>query len=58
MIIFYYYQRFKQTEGIIVIGATNLPESLDSALVRPGRFDKQITIPVPDLKGRKEVNLF
>ncbi|PRP84821.1 hypothetical protein PROFUN_07475 [Planoprotostelium fungivorum] len=46
---------FKQTSGIIIIGATNFPEALDQALVRPGRFDKQIVIPVPDLKGRKEI---
>lgn len=46
---------FKPTKGIIIIGATNLPEALDPALVRPGRFDKQIVVPVPDLKGRKEV---
>lgn len=46
---------FKPTKGIIIIGATNLPEALDPALVRPGRFDKQIVVPVPDLKGRKEI---
>jgi len=46
---------FKPTKGIIIIGATNLPESLDPALVRPGRFDKQVVVPVPDLKGRKEI---
>jgi len=46
---------FKQTEGIIVIGATNFPESLDSALTRPGRFDKIININLPDVLGRKEI---
>jgi len=46
---------FQQTEGIIVIGATNIPDALDSALTRPGRFDKQVAVPVPDVKGRKEL---
>jgi len=46
---------FKPTKGIIVIGATNLPEALDPALVRPGRFDKQIVVSVPDVKGRKDI---
>jgi ATP-dependent metalloprotease len=46
---------FKPTEGIIIIGATNLPETLDSALTRPGRFDKQVVVPVPDYKGRKDI---
>ena len=42
-------------ETIIVLAATNRPEMLDKALLRPGRFDRQITIPVPDLKGRLEI---
>jgi len=46
---------FKQSAGIIVIAATNLPESLDPALTRPGRFDKIINVPVPDLVGRKQI---
>lgn len=46
---------FQQTEGIILIGATNLPDALDPALVRPGRFDKQVHISAPDIKGRKEI---
>ncbi|KAG2387721.1 hypothetical protein C9374_001315 [Naegleria lovaniensis] len=46
---------FKSSEGIIVIGATNLLESLDKALIRPGRFDRHIEVPLPDLKGRKEI---
>jgi len=46
---------FKATQGIVVIGATNFPESLDPALSRPGRFDKQVEVPVPDVKGRKEI---
>lgn len=43
---------FTQTEGVILIGATNFPESLDKALVRPGRFDRHIVVPLPDVRGR------
>ena len=43
---------FSSDETIIVLAATNRPEMLDKALLRPGRFDRRITIPVPDLKGR------
>lgn len=43
---------FAQTEGVILIGATNFPESLDKALVRPGRFDRHIVVPLPDVRGR------
>jgi ATP-dependent metalloprotease len=46
---------FKENEGIILIGATNLPENLDEALTRPGRFDKIVTVPLPDVKGRQEI---
>uniref|UniRef100_A0A3B3SE20 ATP-dependent zinc metalloprotease YME1L1 n=1 Tax=Paramormyrops kingsleyae TaxID=1676925 RepID=A0A3B3SE20_9TELE len=46
---------FKPNEGIIIIGATNFPEALDNALVRPGRFDMQVTVPRPDIKGRTEI---
>ncbi|MEE6466997.1 hypothetical protein FKM82_007113 [Ascaphus truei] len=46
---------FKPNEGVIVIGATNFPEALDTALVRPGRFDMQVTVPRPDVKGRTEI---
>jgi len=46
---------FNSTSGVIVIGATNFPESLDPALTRPGRFDKIIHVPLPDLKGRKDI---
>ncbi len=41
--------------GVVVIGATNLPDSLDPALRRPGRFDRELAIPVPDLAGRAEI---
>jgi ATP-dependent metalloprotease FtsH len=46
---------FKPNEGIVVICATNLPESLDKALTRPGRLDKMVVVPLPDLKGRREI---
>jgi len=46
---------FEGNTGIIVIAATNRPDVLDSALLRPGRFDRQITVDVPDIKGRLEV---
>ncbi len=46
---------FESEETIIVIAATNRPEMLDKALLRPGRFDRQITIPTPDLRGRLEI---
>ncbi|XBW37843.1 hypothetical protein QEN19_003419 [Hanseniaspora menglaensis] len=46
---------FEQTQGIIVIGATNFPESLDKALTRPGRFDKMVTVGLPDIRGRSAI---
>ncbi|XP_058786075.1 ATP-dependent zinc metalloprotease FTSH 4, mitochondrial-like isoform X2 [Vicia villosa] len=46
---------FKQHEGIVVIGATNFEESLDKALVRPGRFDRRVVVTNPDLKGRQQI---
>ena len=46
---------FENNNGIIIIGATNFMESLDAALLRPGRFDKHITVPLPDVGGRKEI---
>lgn len=50
---------FKTNEGVIIIGATNFPEALDNALIRPGRFDMQVTVPKPDVKGRTEIlNLY
>ena len=46
---------FNQNEGVIVIGATNFPEVLDKALVRPGRFDTMVSVPLPDVKGRAQI---
>ncbi|CAE7052626.1 unnamed protein product [Rhizoctonia solani] len=46
---------FSATEGVIVIAATNYPESLDNALVRPGRFDKKVAVPLPDIIGRTQI---
>ncbi|CDK29294.1 unnamed protein product [Kuraishia capsulata CBS 1993] len=46
---------FSQTEGIIIIGATNFPESLDKALTRPGRFDKVVNVDLPDVRGRVDI---
>jgi ATP-dependent metalloprotease len=43
---------FDQTTGIVLIGATNLPQALDKALVRPGRFDRNVSVPLPDVRGR------
>ena len=45
----------KSRGQLIVIGATNIPNSLDPALRRPGRFDREISIPIPDRKGRFEI---
>ena len=46
---------FDPSKGIVVLGATNRPEILDKALLRPGRFDRRITVDLPDLKGREAV---
>lgn len=46
---------FTRNEGVIVIGATNRIEDLDKALLRPGRFDVRVTVPTPDLEGRKDI---
>lgn len=46
---------FDQREGLIIVAATNRPDVLDAALLRPGRFDRQIVLDLPDLKGREEI---
>jgi cell division protease FtsH len=46
---------FEQNEGIIIIAATNRPDVLDPALLRPGRFDRQIIVPLPDIRGREQI---
>jgi len=46
---------FSANEGVIVIAATNRPDVLDPALLRPGRFDRQITVPIPDINGRTQI---
>lgn len=46
---------FDSSKGVVILGATNRPEVLDQALLRPGRFDRQITVDRPDLEGRKAV---
>ncbi|PLX69663.1 MAG: cell division protein FtsH [Denitrovibrio sp.] len=46
---------FESNEGVILIAATNRPDVLDPALLRPGRFDRQVVVPAPDMKGRLEI---
>jgi cell division protease FtsH len=46
---------FEGSEGIIVIAATNRPDVLDAALLRPGRFDRQVVVPLPDVRGREQI---
>lgn len=46
---------FDPNEGVIILAATNRPDVLDPALLRPGRFDRKITVPAPDIKGREEI---
>ena len=46
---------FEAGEGVIVIAATNRPDVLDPALLRPGRFDRQVTVPLPDIRGREAI---
>ncbi|MBL9015662.1 MAG: ATP-dependent zinc metalloprotease FtsH, partial [Myxococcales bacterium] len=48
---------FEATAGVIVIAATNRPDVLDPALLRPGRFDRQVVVPLPDIRGREQILL-
>ncbi|CAK9099378.1 ATP-dependent zinc metalloprotease FTSH 5, partial [Durusdinium trenchii] len=46
---------FQETQGVIIVGATNFPDILDPALTRPGRFDRNVVVPLPDLRDRKAI---
>jgi cell division protease FtsH len=46
---------FEENQGVIIVAATNRPDILDPALLRPGRFDRQVTVPNPDLTGREQI---
>ncbi len=46
---------FAQNNGVIVIAATNFPEVLDPALMRPGRFDRHVAVQLPDVRGRNKI---
>jgi cell division protease FtsH len=46
---------FESNEGVIILAATNRPDVLDPALLRPGRFDRQVVVPLPDVKGREKI---
>src|SRR5260221_10812926 len=46
---------FEGSQGIVVVAATNRPEDLDAALLRPGRFDRKVFVPYPDMKGRRAI---
>src|SRR5690606_15658029 len=46
---------FEGATGVIVIAATNRPDVLDPALLRPGRFDRQVVVPLPDIRGREQI---
>ena len=46
---------FEENTGVIILAATNRPESLDAALTRPGRFDRRVPVELPDLKGREAI---
>ena len=46
---------FDGSKGVVILAATNRPDSLDPALLRPGRFDRRIPVELPDLQGREEI---
>ena len=47
---------FDDSQGVILIAATNRPDVLDPALLRPGRFDRQVVVPIPDVGGREQIH--
>ena len=49
---------FKQTDNVVVIGASNFEQAIDPAIKRPGRFDKIIHVPLPDVRGRQQVRFY
>lgn len=53
--MFFYTFRFLQNEGVIVLGATNRRDDLDKALMRPGRFDVEVLVDIPNYSSRKEI---
>jgi AFG3 family protein len=55
MYIFFYTEGFNTTTNVVVMAATNRIDILDKALLRPGRFDRQIYVPAPDIKGRASI---
>ena len=46
---------FSTDKGVILMAATNRPDVLDNALLRPGRFDRQVVVPLPDIRGREQI---
>jgi AFG3 family protein len=54
-IFLFFFQGFNTTTNVVVLAATNRADILDKALLRPGRFDRQIFVPAPDIKGRASI---
>ena len=49
------FRSFETNEGVVIVAATNRPDVLDPALLRPGRFDRQVVVPLPDIVGREQI---